>query len=172
MHTVLVGTMSSATFWSLSKFVLPHDYSWRVSVVYGLRLWNNLLNVFFFFCPHCVSFPCFVSHQTWVLFVESSPNQNCALEIWDVFPIRNRGLFSRAVNLLLIIGTILARGLDSKNRAQRGPYKKNRGLIFSQKDTNNIVPRVSHVTAPSLGRARRDPGWVWSRVSQNLRDNN
>ena len=29
-------------------------------------------------------------------------------------------------------GRILARGLDSKDQAQRGPYKKDRGLIFSQ----------------------------------------
>ena len=29
-------------------------------------------------------------------------------------------------------GRILARGLDSADRVQRGPYKKDRGLIFSQ----------------------------------------
>ena len=29
-------------------------------------------------------------------------------------------------------GRISARGLDSTDRAQRGPYKKDRGLIFSQ----------------------------------------
>ena len=29
-------------------------------------------------------------------------------------------------------GRILARGLDSTDRAQRGPYKKDRGPIFSQ----------------------------------------
>jgi len=29
-------------------------------------------------------------------------------------------------------GRISARGLDSTDRAQRGPYQKDRGLIFSQ----------------------------------------
>ena len=29
-------------------------------------------------------------------------------------------------------GRISAQGLDSTDRAQRGPYKKDRGLIFSQ----------------------------------------
>ena len=49
-------------------------------------------------------------------------------------------LTSRLVNNIYILltkregrtGGISARGLDSTDRAQRGPYKKDRGLIFSQ----------------------------------------
>ena len=29
-------------------------------------------------------------------------------------------------------------------------------------------PRSQGLSSYRLGRARRDPGWVWSRVSQNL----
>ena len=45
------------------------------------------------------------------------------------------------VNLYILLtkcegrtGRILARGLDSTDRAQLGPYKKDRGPIFSQYD--------------------------------------
>ena len=33
-------------------------------------------------------------------------------------------------------------------------------------------PRSQSLSSYRLGRARRDPGWVWSRVSQNLGDDN
>ena len=33
-------------------------------------------------------------------------------------------------------------------------------------------PRSQGLSSYRLGRARRDPGWVWSRAPQNLGDDN
>ena len=43
--------------------------------------------------------------------------------------------------------------------------KRNESISFHQ-------PRSQGLSSYRLGRARRDPGWVWSRVSQNLGDDN
>ena len=64
------------------------------------------------------------------MFIKKNQNLNCLNETIDVS-------FSVYIYILLTkregrTGRISARGPDSTDRAQRGPYKKDRGSIFSQ----------------------------------------
>ena len=75
-----------------------------------------------------------------------------------------KAFFSRIINLLLTklardrTGRISARGLDSTDRAQRGPYKKDRGPIFSQYGPRTWLISIGNRMNAS---AFRD---LWARV--------
>ncbi len=64
------------------------------------------------------------------------------------------------------------KNVSEKNLPSSNPFLRLLRLTIimcqiASRNSVNLVPRVSHLTVP-LGRARRDPGLVWSRATSTI----